>query len=518
MRRADDTGLPTDVPADPAGRRRWLPVLVFLAGFASLGTEMTGARLLAPYFGASDLVWANVIGLILISLSAGYWLGGRLADRFPTPRALGTVTLVAAAALAVIPFASGPLFRSASSAFADVSAGAFVASFFGALAMFIVPVTALGAVAPWSVRLAVDEVGHAGRVAGRLYALSTLGSILGTFVPVLVLIPLIGTRRTILVIAAVLAVAAAPALGRWAFGAVPLAAALALLPLGPVKAAGAGERVVFEGESRYQFVQVLEKANGDRVLHLNEGWAVHSLLPAHGVLTGNYWDAFTALPPLTSGHPPRMLVLGNAGGTVATLYASLWPDVAVDGVEIDPLVTRAARDHLGMTNPRLRVFTADARFWLEGDRPDYDIVVIDAYAQPYIPFHLATREFFQLVARHVRPGGVVAVNVGTPPTQRELVDRIGTTMQSVFPSVMAARYVRFNSVVLGFPDGRTVSAVRGVLQSGTGAHAGPSRRLAGGLADVPAGGTPLTDDRAPVEMLTDRALLEYLAEGAPGAQ
>lgn len=508
------TGGPVTTPVG----RRWLPALVLVAGFASLGTEMAGARLLAPYFGASDLVWANVIGLILISLSAGYWLGGRLADRYPTPRALGVVVLVAAAALALIPVAADPLFRSASHAFADVSAGAFVASFFGALAMFIVPVTALGAVAPWSVRLAVDDVSRAGEVAGRLYALSTVGSIMGTFVPVLVLIPLIGTRRTILVIAAVLALATAPALGRAALAAVPVAVALALVPLGPVKAAGDGERIVFEGESRYQFVQVLEKSNGDRVLHLNEGWAVHSMLPAHRLLTGNYWDAFTALPPLTSGRPARMLVLGNAGGTVSTLYSALWPEVSVDGVELDPLVTRAARDHLGMRNPRLRVYTADARFWLEGSRPQYDIVVIDAYAQPYIPFHLATREFFALVARHVRPGGVVAVNVGTPPGQQELVARIGTTMRAVFPSVMSARYVTFNSVVLGFTDGRTVGDVVGTLRGETGPVAEPARRVARGLTAVPAGGTPLTDDRAPVETLTDRALLEYLAEGAPGAQ
>jgi len=504
-------------PTRPRLARWWLCTLVLVAGAASLSTEMTGARLLAPYFGASDLVWSNVIGLILVSLAAGYWLGGRLADRFPTHRALATVVLVAALALAVIPFAARPLFVASATAFANVSAGAFIASFFGALAMFIIPVTALGAVAPWSIRLSVETIGRSGSVAGRLYALSTIGAIIGTFLPVLVLIPMIGTRRTLLCTAAVLAVTAVPALDRrlvW----VPVALiGLIAVPLGPIKPAGAGERILFEGESTYQFVQVVQESNGDRVLHLNEGWAAHSLLPAHGILTDNYWDAFTALPALAGGPDGRALVLGNAGGTVATLYGGIWPNIAVDGVEIDPLVTSAGRRYLGMANPRLHVYTADARFWLEGRRPHYDAIVVDAYAQPYIPFYLATREFFALVAGHLAPGGVVAVNVGTPPDQTALVGRIATTMRAVFPTVMTDRYTTFNSIVLGFASPTPVPAAQRALARAPGLARGPARQLASGLLAVAAGGTPLTDDRAPIELLTDQALIAYLSEGAPGA-
>lgn len=497
--------------------RLWLSLLVLVCGASSLATEMTGARLLAPYFGTSDLVWANVIGLILLSLSLGYWAGGRMADRHPTPRALATVVLVAACALAVIPFAARPLFSTSAHAFADLSAGAFVASFFGALAMFIVPVTSLGAVTPWAIRLAVADVDTAGAVAGRLYALSTIGSIAGTFLPVLVLIPAVGTRRTILGVAAVLALAAAPALRRRTLAVPAVAVGLVLLPPGQIKAAPAGEKVVFEAESSYQYVQVLQKPDGARVLQLNEGWAVHSRTPAAGVLTDNYWDAFATLPRLAGGPSGRLLILGNAGGTIARLYGALWPAVTVDGVEIDPVVTDAARRYLDMTNPRLRVYTADARFWLEGSRPSYDIVVIDAYAQPYIPFHLATKEFFRLVRDHLRPGGVVAVNVGTPPDQRQMVDRIAATMRSVFPTVAASRVVRFNSVVVAFQAPTDVAVAREGLRSLSGPLGPAATRLADDLREVPPGGTVLTDDHAPVELLTDRALLEYLKEGAPGA-
>ena len=290
-----------------------LPVLVFVAGGASLAAEMTGTRLLAPFFGASNLVWANVIGLILIYLSVGYWLGGRMADRHPTERALGLLVLVAAAALAVVPFATRPLFSAAQGAFEGLSAGAFIGSFIGAMLMFALPITALGAVSPWAVRLSVRDVRTAGEVSGRLYALSTIGAIVGTFLPVLLLIPEIGTRRTLLLIAALLALAAVPLVG-WRAAAVPaLIACLIALPLGGVKGAP-GEEVLFEGESAYQFVQVARQRDGDVVLRLNEGWALHSLTPRQGPLTGGYWDAFATLPLLTGRPDGRMAVLGNAGG------------------------------------------------------------------------------------------------------------------------------------------------------------------------------------------------------------
>ena len=119
---------------------------------------MAGARLLAPYFGTSNLVWANVIGLILLYLSLGYWLGGRWADRHPTAEALGGVVMVAAGTIAVLPFLSRPLFAAAADAFDRVSAGAYIASFFATMLTFAIPVTALGAVPPWAIRLAVERV------------------------------------------------------------------------------------------------------------------------------------------------------------------------------------------------------------------------------------------------------------------------------------------------------------------------------------------------------------------------
>ncbi len=499
-----------------AASRPYLLFTVFTAGMVTLAVELSASRLLGNIFGTSNLVWANVIGLTLIYLSAGYWLGGRMADRHPTERALGLVVVCAAVALAVLPFATRPLFSAAQGAFDDLSAGAFIASFLGAMAMFAVPITALGAVAPWAIRLSVRDVATAGSVAGRLYALSTIGSILGTFLPVLVLIPAIGTRRTMILVAAVLALAAVPLLGARFLAAPAALAALLVVPLGQVKAAP-GEHVLFEGESPYQFVQVVRQDDGDVVLRLNEGWAVHSLTPAQGPLTGGYWDAFAALPLLTGKADGRLAVLGNAGGTVGNVYEALWPGTRIDGVEIDPLVTEVGRRYMGMDNPRETVHTADARFWLAGTRDRFDAIVVDAYRQPYIPFHLSTKEFFELVRDRLNPGGVVAINVGTPPDQTEVVDRIAGTMRSVFPLVLDTRYERFNSVLVGFRDPTDAAAALRRLRDASGPAAVPARRLAEGMRVVPRGGTPFTDDLAPVETLTDRALLDYLREGAPGA-
>ncbi len=494
-----------------------LPLLVFVAGAATLAAELTGARLLAPWFGASNLVWANVIGLTLIYLSLGYWLGGKAADRWPEPRVLGGVVIVAAISLAILPLALTPVFRAAQGAFADLSAGAFVASFAGTMLMFLVPVTLLGTVSPWAIRLSVTDVRTAGSVAGRLYAISTMGSILGTFLPVLVLIPAIGTRRTLILIAVVLALAAVPLLGLRAVAAPMVLAAMLALPVGTTKQEP-GERVVFEAESPYQYVQIAEAPDGRRMLRLNEGWALHSVLPADGgTLTGGYWDAFLTLPLLTGGPDARVAILGNAGGTTARSLRRTWPQVRVDGVEIDPVVTDAGNRYLDMAGDNLTIHEADARFWLAGDRGPFDAIIVDAYRQPYIPFHLSTTEFFGQVRARLTPAGVVAINVGTPPGEDAVVGRIASTMRSIFPAVLSARYGEFNSVVLGFmrPTGSTATRARLALSAGDVAVA--AQRLSHLLAPVAPGGEVFTDDHAPVEQMTDGAILDYLNRGAPGA-
>jgi predicted membrane-bound spermidine synthase len=193
--------------APTAGRsgQGWLLILlVFVAGACSLAVELSASRLLAPYFGTSLFVWANLIGLILLYLTLGYYLGGRLADRYPRPGVLYMLTTIAAFAIGLIPFLSRPILSWSQSSFATYSIGVFYGSMASVILLFAAPLILLGCVSPFAIRLRIEQLGRLGRTSGQLYALSTAGSILGTFLPVLWLIPSIGTYRTFFSIAVAL--------------------------------------------------------------------------------------------------------------------------------------------------------------------------------------------------------------------------------------------------------------------------------------------------------------------------
>jgi spermidine synthase len=488
-----------------------LSALVLGAGTGSLAVEICASRLLAPYYGSSTIVWANLIGLVLLALSLGYWLGGRLADRRPNPRLLGAIVVGSAVAVALIPFVTPPILDVTAKGLDELSAGAVIGSFFATLVLFAPPVVLLGMVSPFAIRLAIDDVRMAGAIAGRFYALSTAGSLLGTFLSALVAIPAIGTQRTLLLSAAVLALTGSILLGpRWLLFALALAALLAVPP-GAVKASPG---LIYEHESRYQFIQVRER-DGVRRLYLNEGIAVHSLWRRDTVLTGGVWDAFLAVPPLIGRPAERLAILGNAGGTTARAFGIFYSDVAIDGVEIDPAVSRVGRRYLGLgDNPRLRVHDADARPYLRRTDERFDLVFVDAYHQPYVPFYLATRDFFRLVRERLEPGGVVALNVATVPGDRRLARHLAGTLATEFPQVWTWQVVRFNQIVIGL----TEPASRATLERRLGR--GPTRlqplrellaaQLAGPVIPSP---DPWTDDRAPVEWITDRMIVEFAARG-----
>ncbi len=196
----------SDVAVQPR-ERRWTfaEVVVFAAGVATLAAEIAAQRLIAPAFGASTVVWANTIAVVLLALAGGYWLGGRLADRHPHVRGLALTALLGAGLVALIPLAAIPLLGLTEDRMGELGGSLLVV-----LILVGPPVLVLGAVSPWAIRLRVRAVEDAGDVTGRLYALSTTGGLVGTFASALLLIPLVGTRWTFLIAAALLALAAAP--------------------------------------------------------------------------------------------------------------------------------------------------------------------------------------------------------------------------------------------------------------------------------------------------------------------
>jgi len=490
---------------------RTLPAVVFVGGAASLAIEICASRLLAPYFGNSTVVWANVIGLILIYLSVGYWIGGRTADRHPTPTALGIVLLLAAAAIAVVPFVAHPFLNLAVSGLNALSVGVVVGSFFSTLLLFAVPVSLLGMVSPFALRLALPDVSRAGRTSGRLSSLATVGAIAGTFGAALLLIPAIGTQRKMLSAALATALAAVPLLVRPAAAlAVVVAGLLVIPPPAPKPEVG----TIAEREDAYQFVQVLREGDGKIVMRTDEGVADQSVYRPYTALTGGEWDMSLVVPPLMSRAPHRILVIGNAGGTTARALASVYPGASIDGVELDPMITELARTYMGLNDiPGLHVYTADGRAFLRDTTSRYDLVVVDAYRQTYIPFQLATQEFFTAIRDHLAPGGAVALNVERVPGDDSLARAMSGTVAAVFPQVWVWPALRFNELIVGLTtpiarislDSRILTLPSGVQSLGP--------LLARNADVVRASASPMTDDHAPVEWLTDRAVLAYIAAG-----
>ncbi len=508
--------------------RRFLSFLVFWSGLVTLSVELAASRLLAPYFGTSLIVWTNLIGLILIYLAAGYWLGGRLADRAPRLTVLTGLTTLAGLSVALVPVAALPVLRTAVRAFAGFQVGLLVGSFVGVLALFALPMVLLGSVSPFAVRLATPDVAHTGRVAGHLYALSTLGSVVGTFLPVLVLIPSLGTRRTFLVLG--LSLVAVSAAGfvlarRLRLAAVPLGLALLALLWGaqvnraPIKP---GAHLLYEEESAYQYIRVLEMPDGERLLELNEGVGVHSRYRPNTPYTGRVWDFF-ALAPFFNPTPydpfqeaTRWAIVGNAAGTAARVITAIYGPVPIDGVEIDPAVIEVGYRYFDMDLPNLRVTALDGRAWLlvNGDR--YDVIVVDAYRQPYIPFELTTLEFFQEAAHHLTPDGVVVVNVNRGAgDDRRLVNALAATMGQVFPAVFTVDIdVSYNTLVLGARRPSTPNDFQANVANVTHPVVRElARRAMSGLRTWQGEGPVLTDDRAPVEWLTDLMIVEAALRG-----
>jgi spermidine synthase len=442
-----------------------------------------------------------------------------VADRDPTLRGLLKLVLLGAALLAAVPFVADPFLELAVDALDSISAGAFAGSLFAVLVLVAVPVLVLGMVAPYAIRLSMERLEDSGKTAGRLYAISTIGSLLGTFTSALLFIPLIGTRRTFLAYALMLAVVAVFGLGRRRLVAVPAVLALLIaLPVGTVKATtDEGDRILHEADTEYQYARVVENDAGDRFLELNEGQAVHSLKRAEGYLTDNIWDEYLIAPFTVRDTPPgRIAILGNAAGTTARAYGHFFEETYVDGVEIDGELTEIGREYFDLENPRLETFTDDARPYLRRTDRTYDAILVDAYRQPYIPFYLATREFFELAKERLNPGGVIFVNAGHPEGNDDLEKVLGATMDDVFGTVLRDPAEDVNTLLIGTDAPASAEHLRAAVP-GLPAELRPrALEAAARIGPRLPGGRVYTDDLSPVEWLIDASIVEVASEGSAG--
>ncbi len=516
--------------AHPGSTKSYLYFAVFCSGMVSLAIEFGASRLLGNTFGTSNLVWASIIGLILIYLTAGYFIGGVWADRSPKPHTMYTILAWGGFTAGLVPFVAHPVLILAADAFDQLRIGILFGSFSAVLILFIIPVTILGTISPFAIRLAIVDSRQAGRISGQIYAISTLGSFIGTFLPVLVLIPLVGTTYTFLIFSLFLTSVALIGLWRsagWRRMLIWIWMPLVLIGLGiawgkgPIKKT-AGE--IYEKESAYNYIQVIEQ-DGSRYLRLNEGQGIHSEWNATTLNYGGPWQEFLVgpffnQPPYKLSEVKNMAIVGLAGGTVARQATAVFGDIPIDGWEIDSAIIAVGRRYFGMDMPNLNAIAQDGRVGLESSSKQYSIIAVDAYRPPYIPPHLTTQEFFQAVKAHLTDDGVLGVNVGRSPVDRTLVDQVASTIQTVFPSVYLVDVPgSFNTMIYATmqpTEFDNLQANLNFLQQAPGTSGLLLESMKVAIDNVqPTAPVDVvyTDDWSPIEWVTNRMILSYVLFG-----
>jgi spermidine synthase len=413
----------------------YLYVVVLVGGAAVLAIEILGTRILGPFYGVSLFLWSALITVTLVALAIGYVIGGRWADR--KPRASRIYLLLAGAGLwtVLIPWITHPILGLAE------PFGLRVAVLVAAFLLFAPPLTLLGMVSPYAIRVRASSMEIVGRTAGDLYAISTLGSVVAALLTGFVLIPSIGVLRLTLTTGGLLLATAA--LG-WALSlksGKARAAAVSALLIGaagiaqvPSEQARPGSGLVAIEQSPYAEIRVLDTPDRKlRLLVIDGG--------THTIARPGTWESaypYVALVGVSRclvPKPGRVLVVGVGGGSVLKDFASRgW---SVDAVEIDPVVVKVAREHFGLSPEDGQVFTMDGRRFIGGNRGPYDIVVMDAFGSSSIPFHLVTREAFGLIASRLAPGGVLAINVESDGWHGEVVKAVAATLRTRFAHVVA---------------------------------------------------------------------------------
>ena len=518
------------------GPRAALQRLVFTAGTAVMAVERTGKRLLAPYFGTSMLVTTVLIGTLMGFLSLGYALGGKKGDQNPTLAALCKVTATAAVLVFLIPLLAQPILRAAAGVLRPlvegkalsepaVAIGTLVGGMVGTVALMAAPITLMGMVSPWAIRLAVDKVENSAQSAGRLYSLSTFGSIIGTFLPAFILVPALGVRNTFFAIGGVLLGVSLLGMSKGIKAALPPASALILMAL-PEGVIRPMPGLVYEAESDYHFIQVVQepymKCENAYHLYLNEGVGVHSVkCPDPNYDIRGYWT-YMAASPLWADNPQSVdeaLIIGLAGGTMARQLLDAFPNTRIDGVEIDRAVVDVGKLYFDDGHPNVNPIVMDGRVFLAATDKRYDLVMVDAYRQPYIPFHLVTREYFELVKAHLTEDGVLAVNVASPRgVSAELSAMIFRTLKEVFPTVLLIDATQANDVILALVKEKPIDT--GVRNFAALPPTLALESLRERLPTKVSAGVPgwedarvLSDDQAPVELAWDLMTMEYAQEG-----
>ena len=405
-------------------------VVAFITGAIVMSFEMLGSRYLGPFFGSGIFTWASLISTVLAALCVGYFLGGAIADRHPSVLVLAGIVAVGSVYLVVLPTFAQPVLQFFVASIDDIKLG----SLLSALAIMFFPVALLGTYSPFAIRLLLPSRANSGLVSGTVYGVSTAGSILGTLGTTFYLIPLIGSRAITFtlgisgLVASVLLLAGSRAGGRTRLGALVALVATSLLsmPASPLSAEELfdpqiradllkhKDGLIAHTETAYNDIFVSKVKTLLKMSFQWKGWYFYELAVnlADGDDLPMLYARVVGLAAVYPQDIKRVLVLGLGGGAVPLYLARFLPDATVDSVEVDPGVIEAAKKYFGLRETeRFHLIESDGRIYLNRHSEKYDIIVLDAFSGSYIPFHMMTKEFYQLVRDHLAPHGVVAINI-----------------------------------------------------------------------------------------------------------
>jgi len=410
----------------------YIYVVVTVSGASVLALEILGTRILGPFYGVSLFLWSALITVTLAALAAGYAVGGRWADAGPRLRRLSVLLLLAGIWVVLIPWIRRPVLLLAE------PLGLRAAVLLAATVLFFPPLVLLGMVSPYAIRLKASGLEVVGRTAGNLYAVSTAASVAAALLVGFFLIPSIGVSRLtfstgILLIGTALAGLAGKEKTaiRVLVIVLSIAAVVAACMGGPRGIRSADGLVAFE-ESSYGEIRVVDQ-EGIRYLLIDGG--IHTSVVRDVHRWESSYTNVLDIPKRYIGRPGRMLLIGLGGGAVAKSYAK--DGWEVDAVEIDPAVTRIAGEHFGLEPNEASVHHADGRRYLARCDRSYDVIILDAFGSSTIPFHLVTREAFELVAKILAPGGVVAINVHSVGWNGLIVRSLTATLSASFGQILA---------------------------------------------------------------------------------
>jgi len=400
--------------------------VAFVTGAIVMSFEMLGSRYLNPYFGSGIYTWAALISTVLIALTAGYFLGGTLADRTASLAVLALTVIVGSLYVLALPSFAQAILEFVLAGVDDIRAGSLIA----ALALMFFPVTFLGMYSPFAIRLLLRSAQYSGRVSGAVYGISTAGAIVGTLGTTFFLIPTIGSRAITLTLGA-LGLAAGLALLALARLHRPAGSVLVVVALAVSTApAGRADNLIDQAVR----ASILERADG-RLAHIETAYndvfitkRGHQLVMSFQLKGWDYTESvsnlldpddlplrYAQVMTIATIYPEtarKILMLGLGGGSISTYLGRFMPEAAITTVEIDPGVITAAKTYFGLRETeRMRYRAGDGRVFLSRNDELYDLILLDAYRGGYVPFHLLTREFYTLVKQRLTPGGAAAFNV-----------------------------------------------------------------------------------------------------------